>query len=104
MTTSMSKTTRKLHASPASEQRDIRGDVQLVLVEPLAELLCDPPEVADRDLAGPVVVKELERAPDLLARIAGEQMLGHCASSEGGRSVDASSRAGAVGAMKERTD
>lgn len=73
------KRTRGEKEQEKGERRGRRvRDVQLVLIETFAQLFGDPSEVAHADLARPVVVEELERAANLLARVSSEQMLGHC--------------------------
>merc|ERR1740120_136264 len=51
--------------------------LQLLVGHPLAELLCDPLQILEGDLACLVVVKETEGLQDLVFRIAVQDLVGH---------------------------
>ena len=52
---------------------------QLVVLEAVADLFGDAPQVAEGDLACAVVVEKLERAPDFFHGVACEDAFAHCA-------------------------
>jgi hypothetical protein len=50
---------------------------QLIVLQPVANLLRHPAQVAEANLAGVVIVEELERTTNLLHRVAREYALAH---------------------------
>jgi hypothetical protein len=52
-------------------------NAQLIFVKPFAKLFCYASEITDRDLAGVIVVEELEGTSDLIPGVAGEEVGGH---------------------------